>query len=113
VHELSVTESVLKIALKHAEQAGARRIERINLAIGALSGIVDESVQFYFDFISKDTIAEGAELCFRRVPARFCCMLCGAEYEPRGEDWTCPECEGRQPQAIGGREFLVESIEVE
>ncbi|MFN2270088.1 MAG: hydrogenase maturation nickel metallochaperone HypA, partial [Anaerolineae bacterium] len=51
MHELSITESILKIALRHAEQAGAKRITRLNLVIGELSGVVGESVQFYWDMI--------------------------------------------------------------
>jgi len=113
MHELSVTQSVLSIALAHAEQAGAKRILRIDLVVGALSGIINESVQFYFDFVAEGTIAEGAELAFRHVPARFRCQACGANYEPEGSDWTCPVCNELQPEVAGGREFLVESIEVE
>ncbi len=113
MHELSVTQSILDVALAHAQRAGATRILRISLAVGELSGIVGESVQFYFDFLSKETMAEGAELVFRHVPARFRCLDCGAEYEPGGPDWTCPQCGALRPIAVGGRELLVESIEVE
>jgi hydrogenase nickel incorporation protein HypA/HybF len=120
VHELTITQSVLDIALKHARQAEAGRILRIHLIIGDLSGIVDDSVQFYFDFVSRDTPAEGAELVFRRVPARFRCRACGEEYglgEQAGRrayyGWSCPGCEELQPEILAGREFLVDSIEVE
>jgi hydrogenase nickel incorporation protein HypA/HybF len=113
MHELSVTQSVLDIALAHAEKAGANRVRCINIAVGELSGIISESVQFYFDFVSKETPAEGAELVFRKVPAQFRCKACGAVYEPEGSEWDCPMCEELAPQAIGGRELSVESIEVE
>lgn len=112
MHELSVTQSVLDIALAHAEKAGADRVVRIYLTIGALSGIVDDSVQFYFDFVAQDSIAEGAELVFDRVPAQFRCQACGATYEPEDEDWSCPLCGETQPQVIGGQAFRVDSIEV-
>jgi len=113
MHELSVTQSILDIALAHAQGAGASRILKVNLVIGELSGLVGEYIQFYFDFVSKGTPAEGAELTFRRVPARFRCLDCGTEYEPNGADWTCPQCGALRPMAVGGRELLVESIEVE
>jgi hydrogenase nickel incorporation protein HypA/HybF len=120
VHELAVTQSILQVALEHAAEAGAQRIECINLRVGDLSGVVGESVQFYFDFISRGTAAEGAELVLERVPARFRCRACGMEYEPLPEEagrpglsWTCPACGELLPEVIGGREMFVDSIEVE
>jgi len=113
VHELAVTQSMLDLALKHAEQAGARRITCINLVVGELSGIVDESVQFYFDFVSKGTPAEGARLVFERQPARFRCRVCGHEFTLEDGNWVCPACQALGGEIIAGREFYMESIEVE
>jgi hydrogenase nickel incorporation protein HypA/HybF len=114
MHELAVTESILDIAMRHAEQAGARRIVAINLVIGDLTGFVDDSIQFYFDFLSKDTIAQSAQLNIERVAARVRCSACGAEYAPPDSRiWTCPECDALGGAVIGGREFSVVSIEVE
>jgi hydrogenase nickel incorporation protein HypA/HybF len=114
MHELSVTQSILDIALRHAERAGAQRILAINLVIGELTGFVDDSIQFYFDFLSKDTLAQGARLNFERVRARVRCLACGAEYVPPGTRlWACPKCEALGSEVIAGREFSVASIEVE
>ncbi len=73
MHEMAVTQSILDIAIKHAQQAGASRITHVNLVVGEMAGIVDDSVQFYFDFLSQDTIAHGAELIFARRPIAACC----------------------------------------
>ena len=62
MHELAVTEEILRVALEHAERAQATRITDIHLVIGTLSTVVDDSVQFYFDFLSPETIAAGAKL---------------------------------------------------
>ena len=113
MHELSVTQSMLNLALEHAERAGARRITRINLVIGELSGIVDESVQFYFDFVGKDTLAEGAQLAFEWLPARLRCCACGHEFALPDGNWACPVCQALGGEFIAGREFYMESIEVE
>ena len=112
MHELSVTQGMLEIALRHAQRAEAQRITHINLAIGDLTSIVDDSVQFYFDFISQDTIAEGAQLVFRRLPATFLCRDCGNTFTPNERDFACPHCEGMR-YVVAGNEFRVESIEVE
>jgi hydrogenase nickel incorporation protein HypA/HybF len=112
MHEMAVTQSILDIAIKHARQAGASNIKQIHLVIGELSGVVDDSVQFYFDFLSKETIAEGAELFFDRRPAVYRCRECGTTYRPDGFDWVCPACDALTFEVISGREFRIESIEV-
>ena len=113
MHELAVTESLLEIALRHAERAGARRIVRLNLVVGELASIVDESVQFYWDIISRDTIAEGAQLRFDRVPGTLRCMRCGHVFPIDGANYTCPECGEARVVVAGGDEFRLDSIEVD
>jgi hydrogenase nickel incorporation protein HypA/HybF len=114
MHELAVTQSILDIALRHAQGAGAQRILAIDLVIGDLTGFVDDSIQFYFDFLSGDTLANGAQLRFERIPPRARCHECGAEYTPPNSRlWTCPECEALGGEVIAGREFSVASIEIE
>ena len=113
MHELSVTQSVLEIALRHAERAGARRITRLNLVIGELASIVDDSVQFYWDFVSRDTIAAGATLHFERVPGTLRCLACSHTFPLNGRDYACPVCGEKRVIAAGGDDFRLESIEVE
>jgi len=113
VHELAVTESVLKIVLESAADAGAEKVMGIDLVIGDLSTFVDESVQFYFDMLSQGTPAQNARLNFRRVPARLRCRECGREFLPDAEEWECPHCGTLGGDVIAGREFRVESIDVE
>ena len=57
MHEQSIVESMLAVALKNAEQNQAERIVGINLVVGDLSGVVEDAVNFYFNFLSRDTIA--------------------------------------------------------
>ena len=113
MHELPVTQGMLSIALEHAERAGSSRITAINLTIGEMSGIVDDSIQFYFDFVSKDTPAQGALLNFERVPARFHCRACDEDFSLDKGQWACPHCGEWSVEIIAGREFYVDSIEVE
>lgn len=112
MHELAITESVLRIATEHATAAGARRITDIHLVIGQLSSFVDDSIQFYWDIISSGTLAEGAILHFRRVPAVLECLACETRYPLKGDDLACPECGGTQMKVIAGEEFNLEAIDV-
>ena len=113
MHELSITQSILSIALEKAKEAQANRVIKINLFIGELSGFVDECVQFYFDFLSKDTIAAQASLCFNHSPTKLRCRNCATTFSPSNPDWTCPNCREQKIEIISGRECYVDSIEVE
>ena len=113
MHEMAVTQSILDIAIKHAEQAGASQILGINLVIGEMLGVVDDSLQFYFDFLSKDTVAEGAALVFDRRPAIYRCRECDTRYHPEDFNWICPACDALAFEVVSGREFRIESIEVD
>ncbi len=113
MHELAVTQSIIEIVNRHAEQASATHVARIHLVVGELSSIVDDSVQFYFDYLSEGTACAGAELVFRRVQVQLECRECGATWQPEGADWRCPTCGLARARVAEGREFYVDSIEIE
>lgn len=114
MHELPITQSILRIASDHAAQAGAARVTDLYLVIGQLSSIVDDSVQFYWPLISKGTVCEGATLHFERIPARLLCQACGHAYGlADGTLMACPQCDSVRVQVTAGEEFRLDSIEVE
>jgi hydrogenase nickel incorporation protein HypA/HybF len=114
MHELPITQAVLGTAVSAAHQAGATRIVAIDLVVGELSGIVDDSVQFYFDILSQSTLAQGAMLRFQRQPAQARCLDCDHSYNaapPLAP--SCPNCGSLRLQVTGGRQFFLESIEID
>ena len=113
MHELAVTESLLKIALQHAEKANAKHVTDLNIVMGDLASMVDDSIQFYWEIIAEGTIAEQATLHFRRVPAELQCMTCFEKYPPTDRELACPKCGGINTKIIAGEEFALESIDVE
>jgi hydrogenase nickel incorporation protein HypA/HybF len=113
MHELAFTQSLLDISQRHAAQSGAQRVKRLNILLGEFSSFVDDSVQFYWDIISKGTICEGAGLHFERVPARLRCLDCETDYNLSGELTPCPSCASTRVRIVGGEECRLESIDVE
>ena len=113
MHELSVSENILDIAVRHAERVEAIKIKDLYLVIGDLSSIIDDSVQFYWDFITKNTIAEESTLHFKRIQTVLECKNCNKDYQPNGKDLLCPSCGGSQINIVSGNEFYLESINVE
>ncbi|BAJ63810.1 hydrogenase maturation nickel metallochaperone HypA [Anaerolinea thermophila] len=113
MHELSVTEHILNLALQYAEKNQATRVTDIYLVIGRLSSFVDDSIQFYWDLISQNTLCEGAALHFERVPARLLCLNCEQEFEIHTELAPCPNCFSTRVKVLTGEEFYLDSIAIE
>ncbi|MBP7962849.1 MAG: hydrogenase maturation nickel metallochaperone HypA [Caldilineaceae bacterium] len=114
MHELAITQSIIDLAIEAAKREDARAINQIDLVIGDLSSIVDDSVQFYFDILSKETLAAGATLHFRREPAIAHCLDCGAQTPVKPPVAAfCPECDSQRIQIRGGKDFRMESIDID
>lgn len=114
MHELPITQNILKIALQYAEKEGANHILTLNLVIGQLSTVIDDSVQFYWPIVSEGTIAENAVLHFRRIPAQLKCLECETNYRLEdGRLRPCPNCDSSRISVLSGREFQLESIQID
>jgi hydrogenase nickel incorporation protein HypA/HybF len=103
----------MDIVLDQAKAADAKKVTRINLVIGEMSGVVSDCVQFYFDFLKKGNAAEEATLNFKLVPVELKCRQCQTIFNPNGSAWVCPNCQGTGLDVTKGQESYVESIEVE
>ena len=122
MHEMSITQAMLDLALEHAE---GQRITDVYLRVGRMSLIVPESVEFYFEYLSKGTQAEGARLHFETVPLEMTCLDCGRQADL--SDWADEQprvimvqalaqgcqCGGSNLRVTGGTGFDMVSLEVE
>jgi hydrogenase nickel incorporation protein HypA/HybF len=114
IHELAVTEAVLNIVLKYAAENQAARVVNIRLQAGGLRDLTEEWIQRYFDYLSKETIAEGAKIILVRLPVTLTCRTCLNSFnvDIRQDNVKCPACGSTDTELSGGNEFLIESIEV-
>jgi hydrogenase nickel incorporation protein HypA/HybF len=113
MHELSLAEGALDVALRHARRAGAARVVALQFVVGEFTMFEETSLGFYWERVSEGTEAAGSEIRVRRVPARFVCTSCEAEFEPEGETWHCPHCHSAGIRMTSGDECYLESIDVE
>jgi hydrogenase nickel incorporation protein HypA/HybF len=113
MHELAITQSMFDIVLKQAEQVKAKKVTKINLVIGEMTGVVSDCIQFYMDFMSKGTVAEGVAVSVTSVPSTAKCLTCSRTFIVKELEWICPHCSGVSLEITGGKELFVESIEVD
>jgi len=122
MHEMTVTQAMLNMALEYAKGC---RITDIYLQVGKLSAVVPESVELYFEYLSKDTLAEGATLHFEIQPVEMTCQDCGQQADL--SEWAdeAPQtimlkaitrgcgCGSQNLRVTGGVSFGMVSLEVE
>ncbi len=114
MHELQVTESILNVVIRHAQQNKVGKIIAIGLDIGELSDLENEWIQRYFDYISKDTVADGAKLKITRIPAEFRCTACAHTFNAGRQDihgLKCPGCGSENCELVSGREYYIRDME--
>jgi hydrogenase nickel incorporation protein HypA/HybF len=111
MHELSLSGAIVNTVVKHA---AGRPVSLVSLRVGALRQVVPDTLDFYFGFVSKGTVCEGARLEQEPIPARLRCASCEREWEIELPVFMCPGCgSAGRVEVASGDEFEVESIEVE
>jgi hydrogenase nickel incorporation protein HypA/HybF len=110
MHELSLSGAIVNTVEKHA---AGRPVSVVNLRVGALRQVVPDTLEFYFGFVSKGTVCEGARLEQELISARLRCGGCAREWEIELPVFMCPDCGPGRVEVACGDEFEVEAIEVE
>lgn len=114
MHEVSIAESLLDVAVDNCRQSGHTRINSIQVLIGKASGVMPEALLFAFDSMKEDTIARDATLDIVEVPLRGHCNVCGKDFEVEDRYvLACPNCGGLQYTVSSGRELKIAEMEVE
>ena len=112
MHEMSLAEGILKIALDVAADNHAKKISAVGLKLGDMAGVEVEALNFSFNILKRNTVAENAELKINRVPITAECNKCGKNFVVKHYNFFCPDCDGILILK-SGRELLVEFIDCE
>lgn len=113
MHELSLAQGILQVALKAAKQGGAAHILTVYVKTGAYSGVVPSYLDECFTLMSKGTPAEGAQLKVEEIPVTVKCLACGHEGAVEKTAACCPQCGSSEIRMTRGRECFVDRIEAE
>lgn len=110
MHELSIASAIVATAQKHADGSP---VSLVTVRAGRLRQVVPESLEFYWEIVTRGTVCEGARLELEVVPAVLACGGCGNEWALETPLFRCPACGETDVAVVRGDELEVESIEVE
>jgi hydrogenase nickel incorporation protein HypA/HybF len=108
MHELAITEGIVAAVTGKLPD---RKIKLVRLEIGALSGVVADSVRFCFDLVTEGTNLEGASLEITEPAASCRCRDCGSEFAPDGVIVLC-RCGSADVEVLSGADLRILSVQV-
>lgn len=112
MHELSVCLALLEQVQEIAAEHQARRVERIVVQMGPLSGVEAHLLQQAYPLAVAGSIAEAAELVIESCPVTVECTQCGAVSEVVPNRLLCTQCGDYRTRVQSGDELLLANVEL-
>lgn len=112
MREAPTTETLLQLTLQRAQELRAKRILSVQIALGEMADLTEQTLRLQWTALAKATLASGAELHIRRIAAELQCMTCFEKYHPTKGALFCPKCGGVGAKVIAGEECALEALEV-
>ena len=112
MHELSIAEALVKQINEIAAKERAKKIEKVYLEIGTLSGVDCYALEAALPFASEGTSAEGAAFVIKSISAKVRCKDCSHEWDTAEIIGLCPVCEKVNIEVVQGRELILKSLDI-
>jgi hydrogenase nickel incorporation protein HypA/HybF len=108
MHELSIAESVVEAI---TSRMADRRVRKVRLEVGQLSGVSADALRFCFELAAADTPVDGAALEIEELPGRARCVACDEEFVLTDPILLCG-CGSSDVRVLTGEELRILSVEV-
>ena len=115
MHEYSIVQSLLDIIEDNTKKNNAKKVTKIIVKIGVLSGVEPHLLDIAFNTFKEKTICEDAEFIMNIQPIIAVCKDCGHENSfPKNKIFfECEKCGGVELDVIDGEDMLLMSLELE
>ena len=110
MHEFSIAQNIIDIALNALRENGLEHIESVEVEIGEAAGVVIEALDFAWDSVTMDTPLQGTKLIVKSIPVEVICRSCKTHYMPKDIYDFCPHCGDMNPEIIRGKDLRVSAI---
>lgn len=105
VHEVSIAQAIVAAV---SDAVGGERVQRVDVTVGALSGVAAPALEFAWEVATANTAMAGSVLVVESVPTTVFCPTCGKVVEPP-VGFVCPGCGELSGDVRSGLELEVRS----
>jgi hydrogenase nickel incorporation protein HypA/HybF len=113
MHEYSIVQSLLDLTEENAKQNNAKKVTKLEIKVGVLSGVEVELLKTAFDTFKDGTICEDAEFIVHIQPVVVRCKECNEKNELQKNEYSCPNCNSQNLEVLDGEEMYLMSLELE
>lgn len=110
MHEIGVLMEVVKSVERFAKENDVEKIETLVLQVGELSSMIPKYLKTLYPAAVTETILEGSELVIEILPANGLCKDCNKVFNLVINNGTCPKCNTKNWELLGGKEFFIKEI---
>ncbi len=112
MHEAGIALNLITAAEEALGSDPAARVSSVTVAIGALTAVSPDALDFAFHCLSRGTRLEGARLDVESVPLTVRCDACGAATAVKEYNFRCGTCGSGQTRVATGRELTLLTLDV-
>lgn len=120
MHDVTAAQRIASAVLRVAQEQDAGCVQRIEIALGAMTMIDPEQLTFWLEQGLRGTVAAGAEIAIEQLPLTARCRDCGREgalevpddpiYHLMPYVPDCPACGSERLEVLGGDECVLRGI---
>ncbi len=113
MHEYSIVQSLLNTCEENAKANKAKKVTKVLVKIGVMSGVEPELLQTAFDTFKEQTICDKAEFVINIQPIVVKCNTCLKESTLEKLEYHCPNCQSVDLNVIDGEDMYLMQLELE
>lgn len=110
MHELSIATNIVEIAVEEAKKAQVQDFSEIVLEVGALSGIVEEALEFAMAEAVKGSPLRNAKRVLITIQGKARCNQCMQEFITPDHFTPCIECGYPYTDIVKGKDLIIKSL---
>jgi hydrogenase nickel incorporation protein HypA/HybF len=113
MHEYSIVQALLDQCEHHARINGSRKVMKVTVKIGVLSGVELHLLRSAFETFREDTVCREAELEIIHQKVLVECGKCRRQSTIEKHDYHCPNCGSAEVRVIDGEDMYLMRLEME
>ena len=113
MHEYSIVQSLLESCEEHAKSNDEKKVTKVVVKIGVLSGVEPELLQTAFDTFQEQTVCNDAQFIINVQQIEIFCNKCNTSSTLQKNEFACPKCESVDLKVTDGEDMYLMSLEFE